>query len=186
MFQFQANLQSGGRASPKLLRRMFAHHLFLKTPARQLQDATGKAHTLDRVLVRITHNLAPWFLVASLILLVPTLHWLAVIFAPLFLIGYFVFAFQSVKEGGMVLPTVIAILAVAMFFIPGTDFYTSAELASLSLALWCNRFSWWYADVSLARNPALGQLFRQQQQGSPASNDGQIQEAEVVEITDGP
>lgn len=186
MISFQTSAQ-GGQASPQLLRRVFAHHLFTKTSPQQIKVATGKSHHLDLLLIRFTHMLAPWFLVASLVLLVPTIHWLTLIFAPLFLLGYFMFAFQSVKEGGIALPTVIAILATALLFVPGTNPYTSGLLATLGLSLWCNRFSWWYADVSLARNPALGQLFRNQQAGAStgaSSSDAQVVDAEVIEVSD--
>jgi len=184
VISFQASAQSG-KASPQLLRRMFAHHLFTKTSPQQIKAATGKSHHIDLLLIRTTHMLAPWFLVASLVLLVPTVHWLTLIFAPLFLLGYFMFAFQSVKEGSIVLPTVIAGLATSLLFIPGSDPYTAGVLETLGLSLWCNRFSWWYADVSLARNPALGQLFRNQQ--APAStSDVQVEDAEVIEVSDAP
>ena len=175
--------------APQFLRRLFAHQLFMKTPAARLKESTGQSHLFGLSVVRFSNFLAPWFLVLSLAMLIGLTHWMALILVPLFVIGYFLFAMKSVRNGSLTSPLVIAALANALLFLPETPRPLAYELSALSLALLCNRISWWYADWSLARNPKLGQLFRNQ---NPAPDTepyvqrsvGGVQEAEFTEVKD--
>lgn len=182
MVNFQTRFGNATQSAPEMLRRLFAHNLFLNTESRQIQEATGKPHKWARRWVKFTHKIAPWFLFVSLGLLVPVAGWFSLIFIPFFLVGYFLFSLQSVRNGGIKLPSFILITANALPWIPQAEPGISAFLATFAGALWCNRFSWWYADYALSKNPMLGQLFRNKPQ-EDSSHSG-IADAEVVEVSD--
>lgn len=183
-FRFQSAMNGSGASSPTMLRRLFAHNLFLNTSSEQIQTATGAPQSWARRWIRITHKIAPWFLFAALGILIPVAEWYSLVFIPFFLVSYFLFSLQSVRNGGIILPTAILLGANALPWIPGVDPGIAAFLATLSGALWCNRFSWWYADYSLSQNPALGQLFRGAQgANSGSSSSNTVADAEVIEVT---
>ncbi|HSQ41677.1 MAG TPA: hypothetical protein VLM37_05300, partial [Fibrobacteraceae bacterium] len=93
-----------------MLKRMWAHHLFLRTSGAQLALDTGNPHILDRTVVRSARMLGPWFLIASLALLVLNFRWISLLFAPLFVAGYFLFSLRSAKDGGIIFPAVLAVM----------------------------------------------------------------------------
>lgn len=181
MIQFQTRFGNQNGNASEMLRRLFAHNLFLNTQANQIQSSTGKSHAWDRRWIWLSHKAAPWLLFISLGILVSTFGWISLLFLPIFLVGYFLFSLQSVRNGSIVLPSAILVTANALPWIPEVQAGLGVFLAFLSGALWCNRFTWWYADFCLSRNPALGQLFRQ-----PESSRNTIAEAEVIEVTDIP
>jgi cation transport ATPase len=169
------------------LRRIFAHKLFIQGSPEQLSQATGKLLFLDRFIVRTTRMFAPWFLMASMVMLVMSMKWFVFLFfIPLFLLGYFWFTVQSLKDGALGMPLFIALAANALPWIPDSSAVVSSLalnfLALYTLAMLCNRLSWWWAERALLRNPALHQMFRNKQSPpKPATDHTEIVDAEVVE-----
>jgi|GEM_PF-3659869 len=167
-----------------MLRRLFAHNLFLRVPGPEFIRIAGRSMASTRYIVQFTRLIAPWFLIASFGMLLMALGFWGVLFLPIFVLGYFQFSLHSVRSGGPGFVSVIALGGLLLLVTPDAPVWVSRFISTFALALWCNRISWWFADWSLTKNVRLVQLFNQQQQGGGNESETHVEEAEVVSITD--
>jgi hypothetical protein len=161
---------------------MFAHQLFRTQGAAGLKALTGRSHRLEAFLVAASRRLAPWFLFAAVFLLFAALGWPALLFAPIFLLGYFLFSLKSIQGDGIAFPSAILAGSLALSLLPEAPQELSRFLLAFALALFANRFHWWFAERVLLRHAALAHRFgqgRPNPQGEP-----EVQEAEVIEVSD--
>ena len=168
------------------MRRMFAHQLFLKMSGAEFERITGSQMLLTRSWISIARLVAPWFLVASFAMLLLAFGLWGILFLPIFVLGYFLFSLRSMRDGGPLLPSVIVIGSFILLGQNEAPIWVSRFLATFGMALWCNRFGWWFAEWSLNRNAKLTQLLKQKLGSEESANQPDMsntQEAEVIEIT---
>jgi len=131
--------------------RAVARRFYTDIPLSKIEEETGEAPYLEKMVVWFAFLSAPVALLASFVLSVLAFQWWAVLAIPLSIVVYFIFSGQaSMPRGGMLDISVLLALAIGSLF---TDFiaspFASWYFIAVTFSLWASRLLYCVATAFL-------------------------------------
>src|SRR5207249_6315752 len=147
--------------------RIYARQVYLEMATSAIEEATGEAPHLEKVVVWCAYLASPLAIATSALLIAFTFHWWALLIVPVVLVAWMLNAIYARRGRSSIwLLAVLVIAAMSVHFMNLlANRWVSGLAATFAFALWCDRFLYWAATFFLRafilRNRRAFEAFRE-------------------------